>query len=129
MPRSCNKGPKLGPRQCECVVLLHHEGGDGEPEEREEDSEYTCSVGSESLSAPPPDIPAADLLEFLEATIYRRDKQQEYAVLLYVCCYFVLIPFQTPEQAAACDPTPTFLLLFLSVCFGGIRTSRLHPGQ
>ncbi|MGH0175305.1 UNVERIFIED_CONTAM: hypothetical protein FKN15_073363 [Acipenser sinensis] len=63
-------------QQRECVVLLHREGGGGEPEEREEDSESTCSVGSESLSAPSPDIPAADLLEFLEATVHRRDKVQ-----------------------------------------------------
>ncbi|MGH0135430.1 UNVERIFIED_CONTAM: hypothetical protein FKN15_008039 [Acipenser sinensis] len=49
-------------QQRECVVLLHREGGGGEPEEREEDSESTCSMGSESLSAPSPDIPAADLL-------------------------------------------------------------------
>ncbi|MGH0177546.1 UNVERIFIED_CONTAM: hypothetical protein FKN15_075287 [Acipenser sinensis] len=62
--------------QRECVVLLHREGGGGEPEEREEDSESACSVGSESLSAPSPDIPAADLLEFLEATVHRRDKVQ-----------------------------------------------------
>ncbi|MGH0151738.1 UNVERIFIED_CONTAM: hypothetical protein FKN15_020913 [Acipenser sinensis] len=62
--------------QRECVVLLHREGGGGEPEEREEDSESTCSVGSESLSAPSPDIPAAELLDFLETTIHRRDKVQ-----------------------------------------------------
>ena len=62
--------------QRECVVLLHREGGGGEPEEREEDSESACSVGSESLSAPSPDIPAAELLDFLEATIHRRDKVQ-----------------------------------------------------
>ncbi|MGH0188847.1 UNVERIFIED_CONTAM: hypothetical protein FKN15_031705 [Acipenser sinensis] len=62
--------------QRECVVLLHREGGDGEPEEREEDSESTCSVVSESLSAPSPDIPAAELLDFLETTIHRRDKVQ-----------------------------------------------------
>ncbi|MGH0165796.1 UNVERIFIED_CONTAM: hypothetical protein FKN15_049623 [Acipenser sinensis] len=36
--------------QRECVVLLHREGGGGEPVEREEDSESACSVGSESLS-------------------------------------------------------------------------------
>ncbi|MGH0124897.1 UNVERIFIED_CONTAM: hypothetical protein FKN15_065467 [Acipenser sinensis] len=59
--------------QCECVVLLHREGGGGE---QEEDSESACSVGSESLSAPSPDIPAAELLDFLEATIHRRDKVQ-----------------------------------------------------
>ncbi|MGH0173499.1 UNVERIFIED_CONTAM: hypothetical protein FKN15_065679 [Acipenser sinensis] len=62
--------------QRECVVLLHREGGGGEPEEREEDSESACSVGSESLSAPSPDIPAAELLDFLETTIHRRDKVQ-----------------------------------------------------
>ncbi|MGH0123938.1 UNVERIFIED_CONTAM: hypothetical protein FKN15_015532 [Acipenser sinensis] len=63
-------------QQRECVVLLHREGGGGEPEEREEDSESACSVGSESLSAPSPDIPAAELLDFLETTIHRRDKVQ-----------------------------------------------------
>ncbi|MGH0128371.1 UNVERIFIED_CONTAM: hypothetical protein FKN15_000824 [Acipenser sinensis] len=69
-------------QQRECVVLLHREGGDGELREREEDTESTGSVGSEvpvgseSLSAPSPDIPAADLLEFLEATVHRRDKVQ-----------------------------------------------------
>ncbi|MGH0121028.1 UNVERIFIED_CONTAM: hypothetical protein FKN15_068724 [Acipenser sinensis] len=62
--------------QRECIVLLHREGGGGEPEEREEDYESTCSVGSESLSAPSPDIPAAELLDFLEVTIHRRDKVQ-----------------------------------------------------
>ncbi|MGH0132331.1 UNVERIFIED_CONTAM: hypothetical protein FKN15_031954 [Acipenser sinensis] len=35
--------------QRECIVLLHREGGGGELEEREEDSESMCSVGSESL--------------------------------------------------------------------------------
>ncbi|MGH0118495.1 UNVERIFIED_CONTAM: hypothetical protein FKN15_016830 [Acipenser sinensis] len=63
-------------QQRECVELLHREGGGGEPEEREEDSESACSVGSERLSAPSPDIPAADLLEFLEATVHFRDEVQ-----------------------------------------------------
>ncbi|MGH0156611.1 UNVERIFIED_CONTAM: hypothetical protein FKN15_031815 [Acipenser sinensis] len=62
--------------QRECVVLYHHEGGDGELREREEDTESTGSVGSEVPSVSLPDIPAADLLEFLEATVHRRDKVQ-----------------------------------------------------
>ena len=62
--------------QRECVVLYHREGGDGELREREEDTESTGSVGSEVPSVSLPDIPAADLLEFLEATIHRRDKVQ-----------------------------------------------------
>ncbi|MGH0124877.1 UNVERIFIED_CONTAM: hypothetical protein FKN15_065447 [Acipenser sinensis] len=62
--------------QRECVVLYHREGGDGELREREEDTESTGSVGSEVPSVSLPDIPAADLLEFLEATVHRRDKVQ-----------------------------------------------------
>ena len=62
--------------QRECVVLYHREGGDGELTEREEDTESTGSVGSEVPSVSLPDIPAADLLEFLEATVHRRDKVQ-----------------------------------------------------
>ncbi|MGH0163848.1 UNVERIFIED_CONTAM: hypothetical protein FKN15_045642 [Acipenser sinensis] len=42
--------------QRECVVLYHREGGDGELREREEDTESTGSVGSESLSAPSPKL-------------------------------------------------------------------------
>ncbi|MGH0152110.1 UNVERIFIED_CONTAM: hypothetical protein FKN15_030705 [Acipenser sinensis] len=62
--------------QRECVVLYHRMGGDGELREREEDTESTGSVGSEVPSVSLPDIPAADLLEFLEATVHRRDKVQ-----------------------------------------------------
>ncbi|MGH0131144.1 UNVERIFIED_CONTAM: hypothetical protein FKN15_039905 [Acipenser sinensis] len=62
--------------QRECVVLYHREGGNGELREREEDTESTGSVGSEVPSISLPEIPAADLLEFLEATVHRRDKVQ-----------------------------------------------------